>query len=114
MVSGWKTQKDGSQFEVMVMAISRAILAVFIGVVGLLSSPAAHALSPIGIVKPQPAPAEPDTRRPTVCTEQYAPVCGRLNNVVKTYPNQCYARAAGAEIIAQGPCGGRIGPRHPQ
>jgi hypothetical protein len=97
----------------MVMAISRAILAVFIGVV-LLSSPAAHALSPIGIVKPQPAPTEPDTRRPTVCTEQYAPVCGRLNNVVKTFPNQCYARAAGAEIIALGPCGGQIGPRDPQ
>ncbi len=53
----------------------------------------------------QRASNDQDTRRPAVCTEQYLPVCGRLNNVVKTYPNQCYARAAGAEVIAQGPCG---------
>ena len=54
---------------------------------------------------------EEDMRRPTVCTEQYAPVCGRLNNVMKTYPNACYARAAGAEVVAQGPCGdGRLPP----
>jgi hypothetical protein len=43
-------------------------------------------------------------RRPTVCTEQYLPVCGRINTVVKTYSNACFARAAGATVIAQGPC----------
>jgi hypothetical protein len=50
--------------------------------------------------------APTDIRRPAVCTEQYLPVCGRLNGVQKTYPNLCYARAAGAEVIAQGPCTG--------
>lgn len=93
------------------MAISYAILAVCVAAAGsLLSLPAAHALSPIGFDNPQPAPTEPDMRRPTVCTEQYAPVCGRLNNLIKTFSNQCYARAAGAEIVAQGPCNGAIGP----
>jgi len=43
-------------------------------------------------------------RRPTVCTEQYLPVCGKINNVTKTYSNACFARAAGAKVIAQGPC----------
>jgi hypothetical protein len=43
-------------------------------------------------------------RRPTVCTEQYAPVCGELNGVSKTYSNACFAAADGAKIIAQGPC----------
>lgn len=43
-------------------------------------------------------------RQPTVCTEQYLPVCGRINAVVKTYSNACFARAAGAMVIAQGPC----------
>lgn len=43
-------------------------------------------------------------RRPTVCTEQYLPVCGRIGRVIKTYPNACYAHAAGAKVIAQGPC----------
>jgi hypothetical protein len=52
----------------------------------------------------QLAPRERELPRPTVCTEQYAPVCGRLNGLVKTYPNNCRARAAGAELIAQGPC----------
>jgi len=50
------------------------------------------------------SPAD-DVRRPSVCTEQYVPVCGRLNDVLRTYPNRCYARAAGAEVVAQGPCG---------
>jgi hypothetical protein len=63
----------------------------------------------------QLAPQEADTpRRPGVCTEQYLPVCGRLNSVVKTYPNQCYARAAGAEVIAQGPCSGGVDPPGPR
>ena len=42
--------------------------------------------------------------RPTVCTEQYLPVCGRIGRITKTYSNACFARAAGAEVIAQGPC----------
>lgn len=53
----------------------------------------------------------PDTSRPTVCTQQYSPVCARANGAVKTYPNRCFAWAAGAEVIAQGPCiGGNNDP----
>jgi len=54
------------------------------------------------------AASEPDDRnfqrRPTVCTQQYAPVCGTINGVTKTYSNSCFAAADGAKIIAQGPC----------
>ena len=45
-------------------------------------------------------------RRPTVCTEQFAPVCGRIGTVQKTYSNACFARADGATVIAEGPCAG--------
>jgi hypothetical protein len=50
-------------------------------------------------------PAQPPRSTSVVCTEQYAPVCGRVGNVTRTFPNPCYARAAGAEIVAPGPCG---------
>lgn len=97
------------------MAVSGVILVLLLGGAGAISSlPAAHAFSPIGIEKPQPTPSDPDARRPTVCTERYVPVCGRLNKMVKTFPNECYARAAGAGIIAQGPCNGQSGPRDAQ
>jgi Kazal-type serine protease inhibitor domain len=43
-------------------------------------------------------------RRPSVCTQQYAPVCGEMNGVTKTYSNACFAAADGAKVIAQGPC----------
>jgi hypothetical protein len=43
-------------------------------------------------------------RRPTICTEQYLPVCGQRGSVIKTYSNACFARADGAKVIAQGPC----------
>ncbi len=62
----------------------------------------------------QPASPGDAAPRPTVCTEQYVPVCGRLNGTLKTYSNQCYARAAGAEVIAQGPCGGATAPAGPR
>jgi hypothetical protein len=39
-----------------------------------------------------------------VCTQEYAPVCARIGNGHATYSNQCFASAAGAEVIAQGPC----------
>ena len=55
-------------------------------------------------------PDDPHDRRPTVCAEQYLPVCGRLGDTAKTYPNACYARAAGAVVIADGPCSERTAP----
>ena len=42
--------------------------------------------------------------RPSVCTQQYAPVCGEINGVTKTYSNACFAAADGAKVIAEGPC----------
>ena len=43
-----------------------------------------------------------DDHRTMVCTQQYAPVCGRLNGLTTTYSNRCFARVAGAEVIADG------------
>jgi Kazal-type serine protease inhibitor domain len=45
-----------------------------------------------------------DKRRPDVCTEQYAPVCGQKGSVRKTYSNACFAAADGATVTADGPC----------
>jgi hypothetical protein len=54
------------------------------------------------------APAQdvpPREGAPIVCSEQYAPLCGRIGNVPRTFSNACYANAAGAEIVARWPCG---------
>jgi Kazal-type serine protease inhibitor domain len=48
--------------------------------------------------------ALPGVRRPIFCTEQYAPVCGRVGAEYKTYSNSCLARAAGAKIVQDGRC----------
>jgi hypothetical protein len=52
----------------------------------------------------EPNSDNPQQQRPTVCTQQYAPVCGEIKGVTKTYSNACFAAAAGAKVIAQGPC----------
>jgi len=67
--------------------------------------------SPLSAAAAQLEPNDMGKRRPTVCTEQYEPVCGRINGVRKTYSNRCYARADGADIVAQGRCAGlRVEP----
>ena len=52
--------------------------------------------------------AEPENgkfwRRPTICTQQYAPVCGTKNGVMKVYSIRCFAAAEGAKVIATGTC----------
>ena len=45
-----------------------------------------------------------------VCTQEYAPVCARLGGNMTTYSNQCFAKAAGAEVIAQGACAASSSP----
>ena len=40
----------------------------------------------------------------TFCIEQYEPVCARISGVEITYSNRCFAEAAGAEVVAEGPC----------
>ena len=41
---------------------------------------------------------------PTVCTQDYNPVCAVKNGSAQTYPNRCNAEAARARVIAQGTC----------
>jgi hypothetical protein len=86
-----------------------AVLAALVASASPLSAaPTSQAAEPefavAGSVTAQIEPKDFSARRPTVCTEQYAPVCGRTNGVLKTYSNQCYARADGADVITQGPC----------
>ena len=59
-----------------------------------------------------PALAQTPVRpQPQVCTEQYAPVCGQIAGTSKTYSNACFAKAAGAKVIADGEC--KAGPTTP-
>ena len=98
------------------MIIARAaILVVLVAPASPLSAaPTSQAILAAGTVTAQIDPKDFGTRRPTVCTEQYAPVCGRINGVLKTYSNRCFARADGADVIAQGPCSGRVIPPGPR
>jgi hypothetical protein len=97
------------------MNIARAAIRVGLALASPLSAMSiSQALVANWTVTAQLEPRDSSARRPTVCTEQYAPVCGRIEGVLKTYSNQCYARADGAEVIAQGPCAGSAvapGPR---
>ncbi|THD64849.1 MAG: hypothetical protein E7813_16360 [Bradyrhizobium sp.] len=98
------------------MIIARAVIpAVLVPLSSPLSAaPAPQAFSAAATVTAQLEPKDFSTRRPTVCTEQYEPVCGRINGVLKTYSNQCYARAEGADVIAQGSCTGSVLPPGPR
>ena len=95
--------------------ISVVMLAAWVTPASQLSATPAQSLcSTSGVVTAQLESKDDNARRPTVCTEQYAPVCGRIQGVLKTYSNQCFARAAGADVIAQGPCTGSAVPPGPR
>jgi Kazal-type serine protease inhibitor-like protein len=98
------------------MTIARAAMlaALAIPAFPLSVAPVPDVFSATRIMTAQLEPKDMSKPRPTVCTEQYEPVCGRINGVPKTYSNQCYARADGAVIVAQGPCADPVvepGPR---
>ncbi len=42
--------------------------------------------------------------RPGICTREYAPVCGRRGNDMRTFGNQCEADVAGYRVISGGAC----------
>lgn len=52
----------------------------------------------------RPPPPRPD--RPSICTREYAPVCGRQGRDMRTFGNACEARAADYRIVSQGECRG--------
>jgi hypothetical protein len=45
-----------------------------------------------------------EIRRPEVCTDQYAPVCGERDGVRKIYSNTCFAAADGANVVMDKQC----------
>jgi len=47
-------------------------------------------------------PGRPD--RPQVCTREYAPVCARRGNNIRTFGNACEAQAASYRIVSRGRC----------
>ena len=70
-----------------------------------------HASTTTRTMTAQLEPKDFGKPRPTVCTEQYEPVCGRIDGVRKTYSNRCYARADGASIAPKQPCNARAPSR---
>ena len=40
----------------------------------------------------------------TFCTREYAPVCARRRGDLRTFPNECEARAADYNVVDDGPC----------
>ena len=94
----------------MIIAGTAMLAALIAPASPLATIPARASYLVNGAVTAQLSPKEDGARRPTVCTEQYAPVCGRINGVLRTYSNQCFARADGADVIAQGPCTGTRDP----
>jgi hypothetical protein len=41
------------------------------------------------------------------CTREYRPVCARTRFRLRTFPNRCEARVAGARFVHPGRCRGR-------
>jgi hypothetical protein len=85
-----------------VVTKAAALWLVLVGAMAALALPALAqptVQEPDGVIVTNPAKP-----RPTVCTEQYAPVCGQIGNARKTYSNVCFAHVVGAKIVADGQC----------
>lgn len=54
-----------------------------------------------------------EIRRPEVCTDQYAPVCGEKDGVRKIYSNTCFAAADSAKVVMDKQCP-MVGPTTPK
>ena len=47
----------------------------------------------------------PDTARAQgVCSMDWKPVCGKIDNWQRTYSNECWAKASKAKILYKGEC----------
>jgi Kazal-type serine protease inhibitor domain len=53
-----------------------------------------------------PVNPDPEPMGPVVCTQEYAPVCGRLSDIVRTFSNRCMAEGSGFRVIGNGVCRG--------
>lgn len=67
---------------------------------GITPAPSIPAITPAPPIPTDPVTYEPDPAS-CVCYQIYDPVCAR-NGV--TYPNDCYARCAGQDILVRGTC----------
>lgn len=60
---------------------------------------------PIRGERPRP-PAGSERPRPSMaCTQEYRPVCGQGAGGIRTFGNECSARAEGYRVIRNGECG---------
>ena len=53
---------------------------------------------------PRPGPRPLPPSAPAMCTREYAPVCARRGNDLRTFSNSCMARADGYRVVDRGPC----------
>jgi len=49
-------------------------------------------------------PTPQPTKTPIFCAEVYQPVCGVKDGKAKTYSSACFAKADGAQVVADGEC----------
>ncbi|WP_425437256.1 hypothetical protein [Novosphingobium guangzhouense] len=87
----------------------------FFGRVPTMKRPLLSVLSMVGVLAlagcletmpapDRPSPPQPPSKKPAMCTREYAPVCGEKRERRQTFSNACMARADGYRVIGQGEC----------